>query len=84
MKLDLLDKLDKVDAPPFLLTRIEQRILEQQKQNVPKLLVYVLSALGALVITFNILTVSQLNNSGNDASGIFENMDIKTSNQLYK
>jgi hypothetical protein len=33
--LDLLKKVKKVDAPPFILTRIRSRIREHSEQNLP-------------------------------------------------
>ncbi len=84
-KLDALKKIKTVDAPPFLLTRIKQRI--QNLENVPAPVKwkfgFVASALIIIVLNVSVFlkSGSTTNNSGIDT--VVSTMNLTNTNELY-
>jgi hypothetical protein len=83
---ELLKEIKKVDAPPFMLTRIKQGIANYQLTTVSNGWV-VKMAMGMLIIVaMNIgIVLSQSSNSNeqNQSEVILEHMKMNTSNELY-
>lgn len=78
---DILEKIQKVDTPPFLYTRILNRIQNKAKETVPVKWAVAAAACLLVLITINITVIQsgQKNNSA-DLSEIFS---LQTSNSLY-
>ena len=53
-KLDLLKKIQSVDEPPFLLTRIRQRIQSLELSPAPRSWKWALALAGAAVVILNL------------------------------
>lgn len=83
---ELLKEIKKVDAPPFMLTRIRHAIANEQLVTVSDGWL-VKMAMGMLIIVaINVgLIMSQSTNSSvqNQSEVIMEQMKMKTSNELY-
>ena len=82
-----LRNVKKVDAPPFLLTRIEQRIDSLSSRSVnPRLRFIVLSSLVVLAIV-NLLALSSFtahNSRENSVRTFAIQMNLSSSNDLYE
>jgi hypothetical protein len=80
-ELDILNRIQKVDAPPFLYTRILNRIQNKAKETVP--VKWAIAAATCLVVLLivNISVIQQSKQSNTtDLSEVFS---LQTSNSLY-
>ncbi len=86
-ELNTLKKIQPVSAPPFLLTRIEQRIAASSFSAAsPKLRLAVFSTLVVLAIV-NVLAVSSQSSRrspGSDIRILASEMNLSSSNNLYE
>lgn len=82
----ILEKIKKVDAPPFLFTRIEQRISDFNENYVGKrTLVTSFAFLSILIlINFSVIFSTFHKKERNNASVLIENMNLSNSNLLYE
>lgn len=80
-----LRSIKKVDAPHFLLTRIEAKINSNLKNIVSTKKIAVGLAFTIVLILGNVIFFMQQSNTKitNSEISIFESMNIVTSNQLY-
>lgn len=87
-ELEVLEKVNRVEAPPFLFTRIEARIQAQLNEQLPIRWVWVsLSTMLLLVVVNTLILVGNTQHSNASNSGIHhisEEMGMQTSNQLYQ
>jgi hypothetical protein len=79
---DSLSKIQKVDVPPFLYTRILNRIENKVKETIPVKWAVVAAACLLLVIMLNI-SVVQLDKKGNTNTDLSEAFSLQTNNSLY-
>ncbi len=86
-ELNKLEKIRPVDAPPFLFTRIEQRIASVSQSSVStKFRFAVISSLLALAV-INIIVVSSFAGIKTHSSSIQHlaiSMNLSSSNDLYE
>jgi len=86
-ELEVLEKVNRVEAPPFLFTRIEARIQAQLNEQLPIRWVWVSISTVLLLFVVNTLILrdsTQLSETSNSsAQHISEEMGMQTSNQLY-
>lgn len=81
-KLDILKTIQKVDAPPFLLTRIEVRIKNEERAS-PKW-VWSLGIASAVLLIFNIMNIVNFNQEAENTSyQSSEEIHLSTNNYLY-
>ena len=78
-----LNKIKRVEASDFLLTRIQQRIANQQENNISKSWAFTLSASFVLLFAINIVAFSQWNSSANTNQNLVQEMNLSTNNNLY-
>ncbi len=82
-----LSKIRKVEAPPFLFTRIEQKINDLKVEKAPFRLVFALVTSFCVLLFLNIYLLNNSyhsNNQGDQAMQTFmEDMNMDYSNQLY-
>lgn len=79
-----LKSIKKVDAPPFLLTRIEAKINAIEKNVISNKKIALAFSLTLTLIIGNIFFVQQNKTQNSDTtSSVFEEMNLNTSNQLY-
>ena len=82
---DLLSRVQRVDPPPFLLTRIEARLADGGSMTVPRFRVIAVVCGLALLLCANVAVLMQ-SNSGTSSSNegqVVEVMGMNASNQLY-
>ena len=87
-ELEVLEKVNRVEAPPFLFTRIEARIQAQLNEQLPIRWVWVSISTVLLLVVVNTLILrdsTQHSNASNSGiHHISEEMGMQTSNQLYR
>lgn len=80
--LDIFEKVQKVDAPPFLYTRILTRIQNKAKETVPVRWAAAAAACLIILIVININVIRSSNPQTNTAD-LSEVFSLQTSNSLY-
>ena len=81
---ELLGSVERVDAPPFLFTRIEARIAARQEERPSRS--WVLATSMAMVMLLAVNSYVLFSGSGNEKAGverIADGMNMGASNQLY-
>jgi hypothetical protein len=88
-ELDLLKQIKKVDAPPFLLTRINQQISALQNTKAPLVWKWTFAASIIVLLITNIsIVVSSTKsttptNNNNNIENIVSSMSLSSTNELY-
>lgn len=83
-ELNILDQVQKVSAPPFLLTRIQQRIRNTKESTFSPALTWLLSlSLGVVVIVNGALLVNTFIASKQEKN-LVQSMNLLPQNELYK
>jgi len=84
-KLDLLQQVQKVEAPPFLYTRILQRISNFQEAPAPVQwrFAFITAGILLLVLNISILLSSKQKTENNNIETVVSSMNLSTSNELY-
>ena len=75
-----LESIQKVEAPPFLLTSIKQKIKAQQENKISPVFAWSLALSLALIIIMNVAVVAI--NHKQQAKGL-ESMEIFNHNSIY-
>ncbi len=84
--LNQLDALQRVEAPPFLLTRIRQRIADAALPQVSPKWVWATVLSFILIAVLNVYTVSNYSSSQTGTqqpANLVEQMNLQTNNSLY-
>ncbi len=84
--LDQLKKVKKVEAPPFLLTRINAKIMANQAENLPTSWKWAGALAFGLMICLNIFGLKTGNQPPGNQIGIVtlaDGLQMSDSNQLY-
>lgn len=82
--LDVLKLIKKVDAPPFLLTRIRQKIEASQTVKFSKPLSWSLGISFTIVLALNFVALVHTNTNIKPQSSIPESMNLLPHNSIYK
>lgn len=84
--LDLLGRVERVDPPPFLFTRIEARIAHRRPVVAPRGWVAAAAAIAAIVLVMNVFAIRNATRGRESdvAGNIAVAFGINTSNQLYR
>ncbi len=84
-KLELLKKIQKVDAPPFLLTRVVERINSYTIEKAPASwrLAFVAAAIVVLGLNGSVLFRSLEKQNENSIEEVISSMKLSNSNNLY-
>jgi len=84
--IDLLEQINKVDAPPFLLTRIKQKIENAQQASFSKGLSWSLVISLCMMLLLNIAIMMKHTNSTTSIqdSTIAAAMNLLPTNSLYE
>lgn len=80
--LEPLEHIHQVDAPPFLFTRIEQRIKSNALEKVTPVKLGLITASFLLVLLINIIGVSSASDSKN--SDLLYQLNLQTNYDLYQ
>jgi len=79
-----LESIKQVEAPPFLFTRIQQRIQNELDNRVPMKLVYSIAASFVILLSINAFTMLQHNHSTKEEANIAQAFQFMPDNNLYK
>lgn len=83
-ELNLLEQIQHVNAPPFLLTRIQQHIRNKKESSFSPALTWVLSlSLAIVVIANSALLVNTVITSKHEQN-LAQSMNLLPQNELYK
>jgi hypothetical protein len=83
MNLEDLNKIKTVEAPPFLFTRIQQKISAKNELIVPNKLVWLSILSFSFVVVISIGSMFYTNSSKSNAQTIAQSMNLATTNNLY-
>jgi hypothetical protein len=81
-RLNILEKIETVEAPAFLFTRIQAKIEERLAGRVSKKQAIACLAGICLIIALNILALSS-GKTGREGADLVSEMNLSPSNQLY-
>jgi hypothetical protein len=84
MNIDDLHKLKRVETPPFLFTRIQQKIEESRVGMMPKKFVWAVGLSFVLVLALNIGMILSTNHQPNSLEQFAQSLDLVNDNTLYK
>jgi hypothetical protein len=83
-KLDLLKKIQKVDAPPFMLTRIMERIDSPITQQAPATWRFAFVTAAIFVLALNVSIFFRSSDKQNEGiAEVISSMELSTTNDLY-
>jgi len=84
-KLDLLKNIQSVDEPPFLLTRIRQRIQSLELSPAPRSWKWALALAGAAILVLNLGIIFKTADASKNTSveSIAVSMKLSSGNNLY-
>lgn len=80
---DILTKIQKVDAPPFLYTRVLNRIQNKVTETIPVKWAVTLAVSLIVLISINIGVMIMDNESTASATNLSEVFSLQTTNSLY-
>jgi len=83
-ELNILDQVQKVSAPPFLLTRIQQRIRNKKESQFSPTLSWVLSLSLAIVVVANGAVLTNMIIASKKEKTLLQGMNLLPNNELYK
>lgn len=86
MNIDDLNKIKEVEVPPFLFTRIQQKIESSKNEtgNLSKVVRWSVSLALAFIIFLNINLIVNYNKDSANVKSFAQSMDLITDNSLYK
>jgi hypothetical protein len=83
MNLDNLEKIQRVETPPFLFTRIQQKIEQSKKERMPKSVALTVSFSVALLLAINAIVLVNYNSKANTTEIFAKSMHLNSNNSLY-
>jgi len=83
MNLDDLEKIQQVDPPPFLFTRILQKIEDAKQEKVPKYALVLVSLAFSLLLIVNSMALINFDLNLSSVAELAQTMQLTTSNDLY-
>jgi len=84
MNIDYLNKIQKVDAPPYLFTRIQQKIKDSQSVVLPKKIVWAIGLLCSVILCVNISVVLYAAESINTTVTMSQIIELMPNNSFYR
>lgn len=81
--LAILENIHRVDAPPFLLTRVMQKINDVKTEQIPTRFVWSLGISFLIVLALNVSVITS-RNKHQQVNNIATEMNLYSSNSLYK
>lgn len=82
-QLDLLGQIQKVDAPPFLLTRIQQKISENYNIQFSQKFVWTIGISLSLILLMNVAVLVKQNKENNGVKRLAQSIQLMPNNSLY-
>jgi hypothetical protein len=84
MNLEKLNKIQEVEAPEFLLTRIMQKIETSKANTIPMYWGLALSFSFALVILFNSIVITKNISSNDDVDSYAKSIRLTSTKSIYE
>ena len=86
MKVDLeeLSKIRQVETPPFLFTRIEEKIAQTKMEKISPLASFGISAAFVLVLLVNAFVLINNDDQKSQTETYVESMNLLNNNTLYR
>jgi hypothetical protein len=83
---NMLEQIVKVDAPPFLLTRIREKIAVAREQRITPALAWAGALSFIVILSVNVYIVSAFSDSktSQKASNLVESMNLYPDNSIYE
>lgn len=83
MDLDNLRKIQRVEAPPFLFTRIKQKIEQTKVDTMPKVTALAMSLAFVFILVVNTVTLVYYPKEKSTHESFAKSMNITSNNALY-
>lgn len=83
MDLDNLGKIQRVETPPFLFTRIQRKIEQSKKERMPKSVALTVSFSVALLLVINTIVLINYNSKENTTDSLAQSIHLTSNNSLY-
>ena len=83
-ELNIFYQVQKVSAPPFLLTRIQQRIRNKKESQFSPTLSWVLSLSLAIIVVVNGAVLTNMIIASKQEKTLLQSMNLLPNNELYK
>jgi hypothetical protein len=84
MDLENLGKIKRLEAPPYLFTRIKQRIEQSKKERLPRSIAVALSFSFAVLLVINTLVIVKYNSAPNAMQSYAQSINLTSNNSLYQ
>ncbi len=84
MDLENLGKIKRVEAPPYLFTRIKQRIEQSKKERLTRGTAVALSLSFAVLLVINTLVIVKYNTAPNTLQSYAQSIHLTSNNSLYQ
>ena len=81
---DMLEYINKVDAPPFLLTRIRQKIANAREQQINPKWALAAGVSLLLIVALNLYVISGPDNNQPQQTNLAQTMNLYPHNSLYE
>jgi hypothetical protein len=81
--LEMLTHISKVEAPPFLFTRIREKVLQNQALNYSPKISRTLGWSLALVLIINMVVIFKYRQINSGKKDLLVNLNLQANNNLY-
>lgn len=81
--LKILEQVEKVDAPPFLFTRIQQKIAGAKYNRVSPKLAWAIGLGFILLIAVNGIALNSISQNSSTAGNLAESLQLTSQHSLY-
>lgn len=79
-----LELIEKVESPPFLLTRIQQKIKLQTANTIQPKIVWACSVSLALIVLLNVLVITRNHTTNEHERNLVETFQLMPDNNFYR
>lgn len=84
MDLEKLGRIQKVEAPSFLFTRIQQKIESEKSERMPLRTAVIINLSFAVILMLNVLVFIESNSNSNSTESYAQSIQLISNNALYK
>jgi len=84
MDFDNLGKIQRVEAPPYLFTRIQQKIESEKRERMPLRMALILNLSFAVILVINSMVFIGYDSKSTSIESYAESIHLISNNTLYK
>lgn len=84
MNLDNLDKIQRLEAPPFLYTRIKQKIEQSKEARVHPVLVMAAASVVVILFAINTFVLFDFTSQPSSIQNLSDSINLISNNSLYE